>query len=297
MKHSCLFLLAMGLTLPACQEDTPLPPALRGSVQDQAGNVYPNVPLSLTLPGKFLDTQTNEQGQYSFDPVEGGDYELEITPPLATQLQGAASFPVVIKLGESMTHDFVVAPQTLTADLVLGNADVFGEVKNKLGELPTQPGDSLYARNVFDPPLGKLTAIKAPDGHQLTLAEWETAQGTMDVSCQGDHSTLQVKLQGLIPNGTYTFWCDFLNKPKKVGEGIFLGNDLVKIEPLGSATGNVVVADNNGTIDKSFGHSFCVLTETKGLVIVVIYHLNGNTFGAAHIPDEEDVSHLLVYFQ
>lgn len=32
-------------------------------------------------------------------------------------------------------------------------------------------------------------------------------------------------------------------------------------------------------------------------MLVVDYHLNGRTFGAAHIPDEEDVNHLLVYFQ
>jgi hypothetical protein len=39
------------------------------------------------------------------------------------------------------------------------------------------------------------------------------------------------------------------------------------------------------------------LTDQVALVIPVIYHLNGNTFVGGHIPDAEDVTHMLVYFQ
>jgi hypothetical protein len=101
----------------------------------------------------------------------------------------------------------------------------------------------------------------------------------------------------MIPNGTYTLWCNFLNKKKSVGESFSFGTDLIKIEPLGSGTKNIVVADANGSVDKVIQHSTCIITDSPGLVIPIIYHINGNTYGADHIPDAEEVNHMLVYFQ
>jgi hypothetical protein len=101
----------------------------------------------------------------------------------------------------------------------------------------------------------------------------------------------------MIPNGTYTFWLAFLNKTKKVGQSIDFANDPVNSvnPPLGSGTENVVVAGPNGTINETIQHSSCILTDEVALVIPVVYHINGNTYGTNHIPDDEEVTHMLVY--
>ena len=50
-------------------------------------------------------------------------------------------------------------------------------------------------------------------------------------------------------------------------------------------------------IDASIEHSSCILTDQVALVIPILYHLNGNTFGSSHVPDAEEVVQMLAYFQ
>ena len=76
-----------------------------------------------------------------------------------------------------------------------------------------------------------------------------------------------------------------------------INSDVVKIEPLGSGSKNIMVAEADGTINTTISHNSCILTEAPGLVLVIDYHINGKTFGTTHIPDTEDVNHMLVYFQ
>ena len=72
-------------------------------------------------------------------------------------------------------------------------------IKDASGATPTDPAALLYEVRLGKP-------VLAPDGHQLTLAEFNAPQGTASVKCvpQGTHVTLQ--LTGLIPNGLYTLW-------------------------------------------------------------------------------------------
>lgn len=182
------------------------------------------------------------------------------------------------------------------AHIVINSNDIFGEVRDAMGNIPSDPNEVIYAKNVFDQPLGLLTPIKAPDGSHQTLAEWKNASGNVTIDCQGNSSDVHISLKGLISNGTYTFWLNFINKKKLPGQSVDFGNDVKKITALGSGSLNVQHADSNGAISTSISHSSCILSEAVTIVLVVVYHINGNTFGDDHIPDAEDVSHLLVYF-
>ena len=146
-------------------------------------------------------------------------------------------------------------------------------------------------------PLASLPPFKAPDGHHVTLTEWKQADGEVLVHCDGNSATVNIALEGLIPDGTYTFWLNFLNKKKTKGQAINFQSDVVQIKPLGSGSTNVATASPEGIINTSIEDGSCILTKETGLVLVVIYHINGKTFGSAHIPDPEEISQLLVYFQ
>ncbi len=136
-----------------------------------------------------------------------------------------------MQANQASTADFIIQPQPVTPHLNFGTADLFGEIKDANGNIPSSNNTVIYARNVFDAPVGLLTAIKAPDGHHLALSEWKAAKGDLTVTCNGNTSIVIIELEGMIPNGTYTLWCNFLNKkigltinykmslwPEKVGE-------------------------------------------------------------------------------
>jgi hypothetical protein len=289
--------ILVAIIIAGCSDSAESARKVTGTVKDANGNNYPKTTISLSDGAKTIETATNASGMFEFTAVDAGLYDISITAPLSTTL--VAPIPTTVEVKEDMvsTVDFVIQPLALAPHVVIGDADIFNEIKDVDGGIPDMPGDLIYAQNVFDPPIGLLTAITSPDDQHVTLIEWKNALGNVTVNCSGNSSAVNVSLQNLIPNGTYTLWCDFLNKKKSVGEFVNLGADIEKIEPLGSGTQNIAIADANGSINTTFSHGSCILTETPGLVIAVIYHINGNTYGAAHIPDEEEVNHLLVYFQ
>jgi hypothetical protein len=244
-----------------------------------------------------MEDATNAAGIFGFNINADGAYKITIIPPLSTSLLAEDTIDVDVQVGIEKTVNFIIQTPPLEALINVNEVDIFGEIRNEAGMIPVAPNEEIYARNAFDPPIGMLTPIKTPDGHHLTLSEWENASGNLVVSCNGNSTKVDISLQGMIPNGTYTFWLNFLNKKKIPGELINFGSDLVKIEPLGSGILNIQQADDNGVITATVNHSSCILTEEAALVLVVDYHINGNTYGANHIPDEEDVNHMLVYFQ
>lgn len=270
---------------------------ITGSVKDENGRPYPNAKIKLFNQTQALETLTKSDGIYGFDLDKGGMYTLTIIPPLTSTLISEDSVVIDVEIDTEKVVNFIVNIPRIAALVVKDSIDVFGEIRNEAGMVPSQSNELIYARNVFDPPIGLLTPIKAPSGDHLLLSDWETAQGTILANCNGNTSRVEISLQGMIPDGIYTFWLNFLNNKKIPGESVHIGVDVALIEPLGSGTRNVVQASSTGTVSATLNHPSCMLTKTPGLILVAIYHLNGKTFGAAHIPDEEDVSHMLVYFQ
>lgn len=303
MRQICVagVILFIALNFSSChpegEESGPIKKEIVGVVKDVNKKVYPNTKIILSSSSGETETTTNTVGKYQFDITSDGVYEVSIVPPLSSTVISESVVTKEFTTVESKTVDFLIEPQSLNALLVYDGIDIFGEIRNETGAVPVGSQELIYARNVFDQPIGRLTPIKAPDGHQLTLLEWKRAQGTVVVDCNGDLATINISLNGLIPNGTYSFWLNFLNKKKIPGESVSLTEDVVKTEPLGSGALNIVVADNNGYIKTKINHTSCVLTREVALVMVVDYHLNGKTFGADHIPDDEDANHMLIYFQ
>ncbi len=270
---------------------------ISGVVSDLLGGHYPGVEVILTIPEGEMTTSTNSSGEYSFRLLDGGVSKITIVSPLNMVIEGDQEQTFDLKRGDDRIANFQLSPLPPPHTLVLGINDILEEIRNKDGREPIADSELIFARNAFDPPIGLLTPIRNPDSIQLTLGDWKQARGTLSVSCDGNKSTALLDFQGMIPGGTYTIWCNFLNKPKQPGESINFNLDVEKILPLGSGSSNIVIADSQGKILSSITHSSCLLTESKGLAVVVDYHLNGKTFGAAHIPDEEDANQLLFYFQ
>ncbi len=69
----------------------------------------------------------------------------------------------------------------------------------------TPPGTLLF--NVIAP-TGSSTcpAVRAPDGHQITLGEFRQADGRVIVNCINTGTLSVVHFSGLVPGGTYTVW-------------------------------------------------------------------------------------------
>src|SRR5260370_8759989 len=49
-------------------------------------------------------------------------------------------------------------------------------------------------------------AVRAPDGHQITLGEFRQADGRVIVNCINTGTLSVVHFSGLVPGGTYTVW-------------------------------------------------------------------------------------------
>ncbi len=71
---------------------------------------------------------------------------------------------------------------------------------------PMTPPETLLFNVVAPTVSSPCPAVRAPDGHQITLGEFRQAAGTVKVDCitTGTHSV--VHFSGLIPGGTYTVW-------------------------------------------------------------------------------------------
>ena len=300
-------LIAMGLA--SCSKDEPTqdPNPLQGSgevtgtVKDENGNPYPSTLITVSKGAEKTSKATNSDGVYKITTKDIGSYTIEIELPLSTELVGNPSTTVNVEANQTVTADFTVQPQPVEAHLNFGNVQLLEEIVNKDGNTPTDPNEALFAKNIFDDPIGQLNEIRAPDGHQLILSEFQMAKGNLLVHCNGNSSTIEISLEGMIPNGTYTFWLAYMKRKVSVGQSIDFANDFVNQTnpPIGPSdgSGNVVVADVDGKINLRLEHSTCILTDEVGLVIPVLYHLNGKTFGGGHQPDAEEMVQLLVYFQ
>lgn len=300
--------LSTTIVIASCSSDDPAPnpkptqsAIVRGAVNDEIGNPYPNTLVSISKGSELVEMFTNAQGKYEGKTMDIGSYEIAIELPLSTNLKGNPATSVDAPADQTATVDFVAQPQLLEAHLNFGTVQLLEEIVDKDGKTPTDPNELLFAKNIFDAPIGQLNEIKAPDGHQITLSEFQTANGNLIVHCNGNSSTIEISLEGLIPNGTYTFWLAYLKRKVKVGQSIDFANDFVNFTnpPVGPSdgSGNAVVADVNGKIQTILTHDSCILTDEVALVIPVLYHLNGKTFGGGHVPDAEEMAQMLVYFQ
>lgn len=301
MFTSVLFLTAFGGIKSDDDTHMCLTGKINGTVKDNLGNPYPNTLVTFTNGSEKVEMLSNVDGKFSGETKGLGVYSASIVPPLSSESVRTMPISVDLKPHQVATVQFVVEPKPVVAHLNLGDVQLLEEIVDKDGNTPMDPYEPLFAANIFDDPIGLLTPIKAPDEHQITLSEFQTGHGNILVHCKGNFSSIEVALEGMIPNGTYTFWLAYLNTTRKVGEKIDFMNDFVNFNnpPIGpeNGEGNIAVADGNGVLNVVLEHGSCILTDEVALVIPVLYHINGKTFGGGHVPDSEEMAHMLVYFQ
>jgi hypothetical protein len=204
--------------------------------------------------------------------------------------------------GQSQTVDFTLRLIPVDASLVLDLNDPLGQVRNSVSGIPTDPDELVFRRHTSG-----LIPINAPDGHQLTLQEWSAARGTSSINCNGTTTNYQLSLQGLIPNGTYTIWNNIFGSTKRPGSPV---DDQVAGGALGASNGseNAFIASATGSATLSltvgggdalgFGGNQpdCALTDARGIILVVLYHLDHQTWGSSTGPEDTWVDHLLFYY-
>lgn len=159
-------------------------------------------------------------------------------------------------------------------------------IRDAGGQIPTDPGALVYEVRQGNP-------VLAPDGHQLTLAEFNAPAGRASVKClqQGTHAALE--LTGLIPNGVYTVWNVVFRSP---GFDPSFTN-LIGLGAIGAADGsaNSFTADATGAGAVSaitpggplsvFGSiAGCAPTGEFEFHLVGAYHIDGQAHGATPGP-------------
>ena len=137
------------------------------------------------------------------------------------------------------------------------------------------------------------TPILAPDGHQITLGEYNTASGWAHVKCitSGTHTVFH--MTGLIPNGVYTIWVLTFKSPGFPSPGPNKFLNLIGNGALGAPDGseNAFVATEDGTASLSvtmpaerlslFGSVGNCLGSEFEAHLVAAYHSDGLTHGGS----------------
>ena len=202
--------------------------------------------------------------------------------------------------------------------LVLGLMGLFTRTGVAQGPPDNQDDVDAFRLDVFvvvgghlQNPVGFCTAEPCPAGETspstplfalvgiplgVTWGEWQSASATSRVQCKNDGTMdVRVRLSGLIPNAVYslfyrTFGPDSINP--------FCPNEERSLVVPGPCNGpncpnppnSTIVTDQNGQSSYVGTVNSCLLSAST-VLLDVIYHLNGNTYGA--LPNQlESVTQL-----
>lgn len=162
---------------------------------------------------------------------------------------------------------------------------------NAAGETPSDPTDLVYE-------IRKQNPVIAPDGHQLTFAEFSSVRGRADIQCQTNAVEVELSLTGLIPNGVYTIWNVVFDDPGMDPTDPMLGLDGLGAAGKGDGSDNAFTASATGkatiTVRSPGGNlsmvqntpmGDCPLTENFEWHVVGAYHIDGKTHGSNLGPD------------
>jgi hypothetical protein len=164
------------------------------------------------------------------------------------------------------------------------------------GNAPSDPTTPLYIRGS-----NPLEAIRAPDGHQVTLSEWRAVSGQAHLQRKINGSEVKLDVTGLIPDGTYTAWVDYFVNPafnfsslapnyaQSKGTGALGINNatqnLLQVNALGEAS--LTVTHPAGPLSAGNPPLQAPLWALDGFdnfVVTVVYHNDGQTYGGTRGP-------------
>ncbi|MGI9546155.1 MAG: carboxypeptidase-like regulatory domain-containing protein [Flavobacteriaceae bacterium] len=269
---------------------------ISGIVEDQDGNLYHNVKMTLKEgSATFRVVSTGENGMYTFTNVPVGSYSVDIELPLSTDAVSGDSKSVSVSKSNTTNADFTIETTAIDGTLVLGSGDLLGEVRTATGDVPSSGSDLLYAVNVFTDQA--LVPLIGPDGMQVTLAQWDNAEGTVEIYCEGKTSHMEFTFSGLLPEGAYTLWVAPMNGSNITGTGALgdsSGSDnILDVDATGNAS--ISIAMDSGSLSVFGSLSSCVMTSQTDVVLILDYHIDGLTHGSSPGADKDDVGHLLFF--
>jgi hypothetical protein len=136
--------------------------------------------------------------------------------------------------------------------------------------------------------------ILAPDGHQLTLAEFTAPRGIVTARCVKRGTEAVIRLSSLVPNGVYTIWQLTFRPPgfeptftNLIGLGAIGSRDgnqnVVKATSAGDA--ELTVTSRPGSLSILGRITDCWVADEYELHIVGAYHIDGRAHGPTPGPD------------
>ncbi len=137
------------------------------------------------------------------------------------------------------------------------------------------------------------TLVTAPDGHQVTLGEFNKVSGYAEIKCINAGTHVVVHLKGLIPNGVYTMWVVTFKSPgfdwttaNAIGVGALGPGDGSKNAFTASPSGTASLSATMpaGTMSEFGSVNNCLSSEYQVQLWGVI-HMDGLTHGGS--PGDE----------
>ena len=169
---------------------------------------------------------------------------------------------------------------------------------DKHGKAPTDPHEPVYEGR-------KLNPILAPDGHHLTLEEFNSVKGTLTLTCTKKGTRVDLELEGLIPFGLYSVWVLVFEEPgftpdfaHEIAEGVPGGSEGFRSSFVAASDGTGMYSEIVPEGEMSFFGSVtdCLLDEYE-VHIVGAYHMDGQTYGGELGPDGKAVEQFAWMYQ
>lgn len=172
-------------------------------------------------------------------------------------------------------------------------------IRGATGQAPKDPTEPLYEARKNNP-------IMAPDGHQVTLAEFNKPTGSATVSCTKSGTRAVLDLHGLVPNSVYTAWNVVFKAPgfdpmftNMIGLGAIGAGDgshnMFRSSPVGD--GHVEATTPGGSLSMMGAIAGCALTDEFEWHVVAAYHIDGQDHGAQLGPDGSAVEQVGFMFK
>jgi hypothetical protein len=148
------------------------------------------------------------------------------------------------------------------------------------------------------------TLVTAPDGHQVTLGEFNKVSGYAEIKCTNAGTHVVIHLSGLLPKGVYTIWTVTFKSP---GFDNSIAN-VIGVGALGATDGskNSFTASADGTASLSaiipsgslsvFGSVGDCLSSEYQIQLWGVYHMDGLTHGPVPGDDSTWVEQFVIQF-
>jgi hypothetical protein len=155
------------------------------------------------------------------------------------------------------------------------------------GQVPFVPGTPLFEVRTH-------SAVVAPTGRQITLAEFAAVEGTVSVECGPRGTDVTLQLRNLIPNGVYTIWNVVFKAPgfdptfsNLIGLGALGSTSGTQSVFRASATGQGSITGTTaaGPLSMQGSIGACALTDEFEWHVVGAYHIDGQSHGPSLGPD------------